>query len=320
MTTDGQTYCNQNQINTALIPGQESEANVWYYDGTQTYHNIALYTGNSNWYTCSDYVASAYGNWVNTYKQRSPFDKRSLGAWRNFAQGLYLHFLRTGNASDKSAILLLADHSAFAEDWPSTTSSVNNDSACTLTREVAYLLDSLLVEADLGSPQASKIQDATNWSLAYLDKWFISNTCSYMQPFMVGLTTEALINAYQKTSNATLRTQILNTIETAMDQLWQRAWSPSAQVFYYESSNPNNFSAANRGWQHLIDATYAWLWQVTGKSIHLTRGDLIFQTTAQDPQIYSGKQFGQHYRRSFDYVKWRSAPSGTLKPPTRYSP
>jgi hypothetical protein len=67
-----------------------------------------------------------------------------------------------------------------------------------------------------------------------------------------------------------------------------------------------------------IAPAYAWLWQLTGAPRHLERGDAIFAGGVRRAWIGAGKAFSQSYRWSFDFVKWRSRPAGSLQPPTRY--
>jgi hypothetical protein len=55
---------------------------------------------------------------------------------------------------------------------------------------------------------------------------------------------------------------------------------------------------------------YAWLFQYTGDSIYQEEGDRCWQGGVNiDPGGgigWSGKNFSQNYRWSFDYVHWRS--------------
>jgi hypothetical protein len=57
---------------------------------------------------------------------------------------------------------------------------------------------------------------------------------------------------------------------------------------------------------------YAWLFQYTGDQIYQIEGDRIFNSGVEDNPGngigWSGKNFSQQYRWSFDFVKWRSAP------------
>jgi hypothetical protein len=58
----------------------------------------------------------------------------------------------------------------------------------------------------------------------------------------------------------------------------------------------------------LVSPAYAWYWNLTGDAASLSRGDELFQHTLDDPanSIWTGKQFSQAYKWTFDYIRWRS--------------
>jgi hypothetical protein len=61
----------------------------------------------------------------------------------------------------------------------------------------------------------------------------------------------------------------------------------------------------------LIAPIYAWLYQQTGQKQYQLEGDTIWNAGVTGPPGsgigWSGKNFSQQYRWSFDYVKWRTA-------------
>jgi hypothetical protein len=121
---------------------------------------------------------------------------------------------------------------------------------------------------------------------------------------MVGLTMEALIGYYEQTGDARIPSQI----QLAADGLWSAAWVPASNSFYYESTGDHTAGAPDLNL--LIAPAYAWLWQKTGEARYLQRGDQVFAGGVSYANFWSGKQFSQNYRWSFDYVKWRSAKRG----------
>jgi hypothetical protein len=127
-----------------------------------------------------------------------------------------------------------------------------------------------------------------------------------MMPFMVGLTMEALINYYEKTGDVRIPTQI----RLAADGLWSTAWVPASSSFYYESAGDQTVGIADLNL--LIAPAYAWLWQKTGAAKYLQSGDQVFAGGVLYANFWSGKQFSQNYRWSFDYVNWRSANPNSL--------
>jgi hypothetical protein len=72
----------------------------------------------------------------------------------------------------------------------------------------------------------------------------------------------------------------------------------------YNIPNLDNFTELN----NLVAPAYAWYWSKTGDDTYLNEGDLLFSHTFDNPAAYawSGKQFSQIFKWSFDYVNWRS--------------
>ena len=121
-------------------------------------------------------------------------------------------------------------------------------------------------------------------------------------PFMMGLTMESLIHAYERTGDP----RIPPAIETTADAMWPWLWHPASESFAYTSSDLNQGAP---DLNLLIAPAYAWLWQLTGAQRHLERGDAIFAGGVRNAWLGSGKAFSQNYRSSFDYIEWRSQPT-----------
>lgn len=60
---------------------------------------------------------------------------------------------------------------------------------------------------------------------------------------------------------------------------------------------------------NLVSPAFAWYWQITGNDTYRVQGDELFLHSL-DNGPYSGKQFSQAYRWSFDYVNVRTTPAG----------
>ena len=123
-----------------------------------------------------------------------------------------------------------------------------------------------------------------------------------MQPFMVGLVSEALIQYYEETKDS----RIPPVIKIAMDGIWDWAWIPADKAFFYESTGDTSSGAPDLNL--LIAPAYAWLYRMTGDPVYQERGDLIFEGGVEGAWLDQGKQFSQNYRWSFDFVKWRQNP------------
>jgi hypothetical protein len=222
----------------------------------------------------------------------------ALNGWRIFPHGLLEDYRRTGDPNSREAVIRLAQNSAFAGSGGGPT--------CDVSRETAYIINAYLASEDVGLPRNPLLATAVNYALGHIDQWFVSKTCPSVMPFMVGLTMEALINYYEITGDVRIPTRI----RLAADGLWSTAWVPASSSFYYESAGDQTVGVPDLNL--LIAPAYAWLWQMTGGAKYLQRGDQAFAGGVLYANFWSGKQFSQNYRWSFDYVKWRSANPNSL--------
>ena len=105
-------------------------------------------------------------------------------------------------------MLALAQSAAYATNIPDEWIAGINCS-----REVAYNLVPKLLAKELGAQNQDQIDRLVRLALGHMDQWFVSGTAVYMQPFMVALTSEALIMYHHKTGN----TRVVPAIRRAAD-------------------------------------------------------------------------------------------------------
>jgi hypothetical protein len=316
MTRYGNTHCQTIQTDPA---GQLAAT---YYDAQHVYLQIGDYTGDSTWKACAQAARTSYrDDWVIPNKGGVP------GYW-NFTQGLTKDYLRSGDAQSKNAVLFLSNNAAFASGGTPFSYIIGAE----LSRETAYAINSYLNAEKVGAPARARLDAYVDVALGHLDQWFVSKTyrcpsvetCGggaqpgnyYIQPFMVGLTAEALIGYYEKTNDP----RIFPAVKTAMDWLWANAWVPANQAFWYENfvptpAQPFPAKAGAPDLNLMIAPAYAWLYQMTGDTKYRDQGDQIFAGGVAGAYLGGGKQFNQNYKWSFDFVKWRTALSGSTPPP-----
>jgi len=284
MTTYGKTHCNEAKI-TAVSTW---EGGVWYYDGMRIFFQIADYTKDPSWNVCAGYVENVY----------KPYAMSGAPGWRVFPHGLYKDYLRTNELTSKDAAIALATKSAYAGVGGKVSYGVSH-----YQREDAYLIHAYRIAGLLGSPNPKLYARSVDFVLGIIDQVFVSKTDTvYMQPFMVGLMMEALIQYYDETKDP----RVPPAIKAAVDGLWTEAWMPASNAFYYEKSENPKKAASDLNL--LIAPAYAWLYKLTGDPVYQKRGDLIFQGGVAGAWLDGGKQFSQNYRWGFDYVNWRSHP------------
>lgn len=299
-------FCDAGEISAAIGDGGVvTEANVWYYDGADVYQQIAAYTGDPSWNTCAGYVRDAYRSWVLAMSAGVSWPVGKLSGWRIFSQGLLTDYKRSQDPHSREAVKRLGLYSAFAGS--------GGGPDCAASRETAYVLNAYLAAEELGEAPNPELSTAVDNALGHLDGWFVSKRCTYLQPFMAGLTMEALMYYFERKGDA----RVPPALEAAADELWSMAWVPKDEAFWYDTQST---SSGAPDLNLLIAPVYAWLWQRTGDARHLQRGDQLFAGGVRHAGFWSGKQFSQCYRSSFDYVHWRSAPPGTYARPPRYLP
>jgi hypothetical protein len=273
-----QTYCN-----STLSAGVES--GVWYYDGERVYYNISDYTGDPTWgNTCAQNVESMYKNYVISNNGGVP-------GWRNFSKGLRMDYERTGDATSKTAALLLAR--SYPLYW-------NVDQ--TSSREIAYAIDSMINAEKLGSARNPELANMVDLALGHIDQWAVAKNASYLPPFMVALTAEALIGYYDLTGDP----RVPVSLKAAADHIWNVAWDNTSQSFYYYDRLVTGQGGRTPApdLNNLISPLYGWLYSITGDTKYLTQGDQIFTGGVNGAWLGQGKPFSQNYRWSMNYLKW----------------
>jgi hypothetical protein len=281
-----------------------------YYDAARVYYQIADYTGDSAWTNCESKAEAIYKSYVQGAAAWGGGYGAVPGYW-NFTTGFLMDVQHTADATSKQAAISLSENASFCREWTVKAS---------LSREVAYCLMSYLNAEALGEPRRARMAQFADQALGHIDQWFISKTFRqpqdsdvpqsagqyYLQPFMVGLTTQALIKYWDVTKDS----RVQPAVKAALDALWARAWVASDEAFWYENWTPDPSMAfpARPGAPDLnllIAPAYAWLYQRTGDTTYRDRGDQVFAGGVKGAYLEGAKQFNQSYMWSFDYVKWR---------------
>jgi hypothetical protein len=291
MVTFGRKICNK------LVPGAEDwslQADAVYYDGQRVYYQIATYTGDPTWKYCAGLAEKIYRDGYVI-----PNNGKVAG-WNIFNTGLLMDYERTGDVTSQDIVVRMSQNAAFASDgtpleWTADTSH---------SREVAYVIMAYLNAEAVGGPRRARLADMVNQALGHIDQWFISQTAPYVRPFMVGITIQALIQAY----DATLDSRIPDAVKAALDGLWPSMWLPDSQCFKYTNVNTSSGGMTPSPDLNLVIApAYSWMYYITGETKYRDRGDQIFAGGVANAQnwLYLGKQFNQNYWWSPAYVTWR---------------
>ncbi|HEV8586437.1 MAG TPA: Ig-like domain-containing protein [Methylomirabilota bacterium] len=282
-----------------------------YYDAERVFYQIAGDTGDASWEACARRAEAIFRD-----QYVLPQNGNVPGYW-NFTHGLTLDWLQTGDAASKNAVIALSQNASYAGD----TVPLEWTQPAYYSREVAYAIMSYLNAEKVGAPARARLPLLVDQALGHLDQWFVSGTalcpseCDppeavgrfYVQPFMAGLTAEALIMYFDKTGDA----RILPAIKTALDWLWANAWIGAEQAFWYDNVSRSAAPDLNL----LIAPAFAWVYAQTGDVTYRERGDLVFAGGVLRAFLGAGKQFNQNYAWSFDYVRWRGGVGAPPPPP-----
>jgi hypothetical protein len=282
-----------------------------YYDATNVYLQAAEYTGDAKWSACADKAIAVYRD------QYVLANGGSVPGYWNFTNGLTRHALATGDPISEQAVFELALNAAYSTD----ITPLEWLQSATRSREAAYAIRAHLNAEKLGATPRPRTAELVDAALGHIDKWFISKThrnpadsdppgaqgMYYIQPFMVGLTTEALIMWEEKTGDE----RVIPAIQVALDWLWENAWVEENQAFWYENwvADPSEPFPAKDGapdLNQLIAPAYAWLYRKTCDPVLLERVDKIFAGGVAGAWLSGAKQFNQNYCWSFTYVALRS--------------
>jgi hypothetical protein len=283
-----QKFCNPNAFYNF---GAESE--VWFYDGARVYFQIADYTGDSSWTACALNIASQYRNWVIRAGGQIP-------SWLVFTQGMRMAYERTGDASYRTAIQLLATYGYVR--WQTSVDD-------RLIRETSFALNALIDAERTGEPRSPHLYRLADYLLGHYDRLFVAKTYSIHQTFYDGLAAEALIDYYELTKDP----RIPEAIKVMLDWMWDYGWDKGNHRLIYNPDPPGpTCSAKTGGCQtynnaviNMVVPAFAWYWRVTGNSLYQQRGDEMFQHAFDADLTYFGKTFSQNFRWSFNYLRWR---------------
>lgn len=298
---DGKNSSSRDSLNASgnFLVGFGWYADAWNYDGGRVYQQIDTYTANHGaanhprWQHCALTILDPYRQWINA-------NNAALQAPAIFPYGMAMNYWRTREATNKTAVDNLATKDGFAP----YTGYIDPY----WVRETAYQIDVWIASEMMGHARYPQLQPAVDKLVGQMDQFANQNPSPLMYPFMTGIAMEALINWYEMNAKeGTPDYRIPYVVKGVLDKLWAQNWlSDGYSLLYnpYNIPNLDNFTELN----DLVAPAYAWYWSKTGDDTYLQRGDLLFAHTFDTPGSYdwSGKQFSQIYKWSFDYVAWRT--------------
>ncbi len=276
----------------SFLTGWANESDGWYYDGGRVYQQIASYTNDSSWNHCALTILDPYRQWILA-------NNAKMDAWAIFPYGMLMNYWRTGDNTNADAIHFLATNSGRANygGWVDPNG----------IRENAYIADVRIADELITGKRDRLLAKNIDKLLGHLDMLY-NGQLGASHPFMVGLAMETAIHYYDMTvAEGHPDYRVPATVKHGLDGLWRDYYVPSTHTFRYTLKDipAIRMSVILNG---LVAPAYAWYWNLTGDAASLSRGDDLFQHTLDDPgnTMWSGKQFSQAYKWSFDYLRYRS--------------
>ena len=305
---------------------------AWNYDGARIYQQVSDYdyyvrgmpgyqnpAHRDHWKRCAALAMEPYRETALATKGgfiREP---------NQFAFGLGMNYLRTGDNTDRLAVNILAHNPAWNVYYTGNVLAVTS-------RLSSYLFDDRLAAEIIGGPRNNAfVLRAADVLLGYLDQSYnlsLSNPNQQyydIHPFLLGTVMEALITYYEldvakgKVPDARIPLEI----KKALDWLEATQYISSTHVFAYQvydlPKDPNLVAGAMYDattLNDLVAPAFAWYWSKTNNTTYRTEGDDLFNHTFDDAGhsggligggwTWSVKEFNQIYKWSFDYVRWRT--------------
>jgi len=282
-------------------------ADTYQYDAARVYYQIADYTGDQSW---TRYAQTAATYWRDGYVL--PNEGR-VAPWQAYGDGLLQHYQRTGDQQSFQALRLMADNAVYSQVQSYPTEWIASP---VRAREVAFNLQLKLAAEQAGLQYPGHADAFANVALGHIDQWFVSQTAPYVQPFIVGLTGEALIRYQARTGDP----RVLPALRTAADGLWRNLWRPADRAFLYiDRAVPEEGGQASvhpaPDLNLLIAPMYDWVYRQTGDPFYRQSAEEIFAGGVQNAHLGAHRQFNQNYRWSFDMVQAYQREGGTIANP-----
>lgn len=292
-----------------LLPTDDNKLANNYYDGTWIYQQIYDYR-KARGFTEQKWLDYSYQGKLN-YQDWYLHTFTSPSGYRTFPHGIYQRWIRYGLAADKIDLINISQDAAYARDTTplSATQFANpigtQDAG---SREAAYALECYILAEKVGEAIRPKRNGYVDQCLDHLNQWTVTRNVEYVRPFMVAITSQALIEFYEHAPNDSRLPTIISMLRTAWAWVWANCWLPADGSFMYTDRDvPTGGTYPTNDLNLLIAPPFAWLYHRTGETQWRDWGDQVFSNGPAG--IYlgggDGKQYNQSMRWSMRYIEWR---------------
>lgn len=282
-----------------------------FYDRALAYYAQWARTANPRYLTRANILARRYR------KEYLEANNYGLTEWNSSLDGLYVHYLMTGDEASRDAILRSA--TVFELSRGSSAILADNSHSWMDNRVQARVLSSKVLSWMLGATSLPAVADRgagypnlrSEMSNDVRDiiasqsadgAWRWASSCGGSKPFMSGLVSGVLGQYYDEVSPDPA---IVTTVAKGYSYLFSKMWVPNQKHFYYLEIGCTGQGTAGSlapDLNGLFLDGLQWLYRRTGDSKWLDFGDQVFEGGVADAYLQNDKQFNQQYYQSFRWL------------------
>jgi hypothetical protein len=267
-------YVSDSLVGTTVDQGKRFD-NVDY-DAARVFFDLYDRTADTQWLTAAQRAIVVYRDqWVAPLFAAASYP---LGG-QQWPHGLYQDYIRNGTAASLTALNDMATKGELTRAGAVLSSSVSTANS----RRVACAISTLILHEKTGGTRHSKFLDFISQAVEHVRRWCIEETAPFMRPFEVGLTCEALIEAYEylksDPTQDNLCAEMLYALSIASEFVWERCYVSTDKVFTYaDRDTGNSFDLLpSRNLAMLMAPLYAWLWRNRQQSECTTQAILLIE-------------------------------------------
>jgi hypothetical protein len=276
---------------------------IWFYDGGESYYEMAKYFNDTKWNNCGRHIASDVANTMLTGTTQGYFY-----AW---IRNLLTAFGHTREYKYRQALLEMSNY-ASASPHPYMTGSAYD----TRIREQAWAFARLRVRQKLlGTPTYYEEIYATAL-IGMLEEISNGDTLFiFHQPFMAGFTFRELVDYYKDKNDE--RVPVI--AKAYMDRFWSDWYVQSTKNMMYnpEPYGPKCYVDCGETTGSILNMmvapTAAFVWRLTGDNIYRDYADDMFYyqfTPTLNIWPYQAKNWSEMQNWVWKYLNWRTGKEG----------
>ena len=285
---------------------------LYYYDATRVFYLAHDYLSPLLSDAQKGTLISAALKGIQLYRDyylRNPAVNYVASGFWNFSSGMRMHWERTGDELSRTSVIALSTSAAFSRDstvladvWDANSMNPPNNGG---SREVAYAITAHLDAEACGAARRPILTTVLIPALLHhFDQWATGLAYTYVRPFMIGLSCEALIRLVS--AGLVTEAEAKAKMNPVFDYIDATCWDAGTNSFLYTdrigvppgdawASTDDGLPAPDLNM--LIAPAYQWCSRIP-------RAEALWQGAIDGAYVANGKQFNQSYRWAFQQLAW----------------